>query len=433
MTSSEGSYDVVIAGAGPAGGQCARDLASRGHDVLLLETESEDEFPRRSNKSTAGTFPRMMTRFGVPDSVIENTTDSVVLESPNEQYVHRQPGAVMDFVAFKRWLVDTAREAGAEVRFDARVSGPITENGEPVGVRYNGDREVRAEILVDATGPSAVLGRELGVCDLQRERQAIGIDYRLEGIELDHPEFADVSDAMMLRLGHDIAPGGYAWIFHTGDDTAKVGLCYMQGERYRDEADEGMTIDDYLTRWLETDPRFENATRIEGHVLRGSAHIQQPEQLSTDRFMAIGDTVPTVDPMWGEGIDKGMRSGRAAATAADHCLSLPEPDASAENISVYDSLWHREVAPNDRSRIALTELLYRAPDERYDRFIRDLSRYETDTLARANQGNPLAIARLLEPGDAPMLAGWLRDKAERRLSGVELPGPAAGVASRFGL
>lgn len=433
MTASADSYDVVVAGAGPAGGQCARDLAGRGYDVLLLETESEEEFPRQSNKSTAGTFPRMMTRFSVPESVVENTTDSVVLESPNEQYVHRQPGAILDFAAFKRWLVETAGEEGAEVRFDARVSGPIVEDGEPIGVRYNGDQEVRAEILVDATGPSAVLGRELGVCDLQRDRQAIGIDYKLEGIDVDHPAFADVSDAMMLRLGHDIAPGGYAWIFHTGGTTAKVGLCYIQNERYREQAEEGMTIDDHLTHWLETDPRFEDATRIEGHVLRGSAHIQLPNQLSTDRFMAIGDTVPTIDPMWGEGIDKCMRSGRAAATAADHCLSLPEPDPSAENISVYDKLWHREVAPKARTRVALTELLYRASDERYDRFIRDLARYDRDTLARANDGNALAIARLLELRDIPMVAGWFRDQAKHRVSKAELPGPAAAVASRFGL
>ncbi|NIQ58114.1 MAG: FAD-dependent oxidoreductase, partial [Gemmatimonadetes bacterium] len=50
-------YDVVIAGAGPAGAQCARDLAARDYDVVVLETESEDEFPRQSNKSTGGTFP----------------------------------------------------------------------------------------------------------------------------------------------------------------------------------------------------------------------------------------------------------------------------------------------------------------------------------------------------------------------------------------
>lgn len=46
------SYDVIIAGAGPAGAQCARNLADRGYDVVVLETEAEDEFPTQSNKST---------------------------------------------------------------------------------------------------------------------------------------------------------------------------------------------------------------------------------------------------------------------------------------------------------------------------------------------------------------------------------------------
>jgi digeranylgeranylglycerophospholipid reductase len=432
MTDAEHDYDVIIAGAGPAGGQCARDLAGRGYDVVLLEAEPEDEFPRRSNKSTAGTFPGMLTSFGVPDRVIENTTDSVVIESPNTHYKHRQPGAVMDFAAFKRWLVGDARERGATLRFDTRVAGPIQEDGTVVGVRYDGDSELRAEIVVDATGPSAVLGRELGVSDLERDRQAVGIDYRIEGIDMDHPSFADLRDSMMLRLDHDIAPGGYSWIFHTGGDTAKVGLCYIQNERYREQAPDGMTIDDHLTEWLETDPRFEDATRIEGQTLRGSAHIQLPEHLSTDGFVAIGDTVPTIDPLWGEGIDKCMRSGRAAATAADHCLSLPTPDPSAETISLYDTLWHRDVAPNARTRLALTELLYRASNERYDRLVRDLSRSDRDTLAQANQGNPVAVARLLELGDVPMVAGWARERLERRMEAFDVPTPAATLLSRFG-
>ncbi len=77
-------YDVIIAGAGPAGAQCARDLADRGYDVVVLETEGEDEFPAQSNKSTGGTFASMMTSFGIPDDVVMYATESVVLESPNE-------------------------------------------------------------------------------------------------------------------------------------------------------------------------------------------------------------------------------------------------------------------------------------------------------------------------------------------------------------
>src|SRR6056297_1506171 len=97
-------FDVVIAGAGPAGAQCARDLATRDYDVLVLETEAEDEFPRGSNKSTGGTFPSMLASFNIPNDVVMQFTDSIVLESPNHSYTRRQTGAVLEFADFKRFL-----------------------------------------------------------------------------------------------------------------------------------------------------------------------------------------------------------------------------------------------------------------------------------------------------------------------------------------
>ncbi|WP_254765793.1 digeranylgeranylglycerophospholipid reductase [Salinilacihabitans rarus] len=397
-------YDVVIAGAGPAGGQCARDLAARGYDVVVLETESEAEFPKQSNKSTAGTFPSMMASFGVPDDVVQHYTDSVVLESPSDYYVQDQPGAVLDFAAFKRYLVEDSRADGAEYRFDARATAPIVEGGEVVGVTYNGDEEVYGEIVVDATGPAAPLAKKLGVSNLERENHAIGVEYELEGVDVDHPGFADLTDAMMLRLDHEIAPGGYSWIFHTGEDTAKVGVCYIQNDSHRKYAKSDFAIDDYLTHWMETDPRFEGAERIEGRHHRGSAHIQLPGTLYTDRFMAVGDTVPTVDPLWGEGINKCMQSGRAAAAAADSCLKHADVPPTAENLEVYDTLWHRDVAPNVRSRLLMTQLLYLAPNERYDKLMADLNRLDDETLAKANDGNKRAITKLLDLGDLPLLA-----------------------------
>jgi len=405
-------FDVVIAGAGPAGAQCARDLAARGYEVVVLETEAEDEFPRQSNKSTGGTFPSMLASFGVPDDVVMQFTDSVVIESPNEYFERRQAGAVLEFADFKRFLVDDGRERGAEYRFDARVSRPLLEDGEVVGVHYAGSEEVYGDVVVDATGPAAPLAKELGVSDLERANQAVGIEYELDGVSLDEPGYADLTDAMMLRLDHRYAPGGYSWIFHTGGDTAKVGVCFIQNESYRQHAEEDRTVDGYLQHWLETDPRFEDAIRIEGKQHRGSAHIQPPgSRLSRGGFMAIGDTVPTIDPLWGEGIHVGMRSARAAAVTVDHCLTPREPDTSAENVSLYDDLWHREVAPNADSRLLLTQLLYLASNDRYDRLLRDLDRLDPDTLTKANRGDRLAVARLLHLDDLPLLAEF----AKRRL------------------
>ena len=403
-------FDVIVAGAGPAGAQCARDVARRGYDVVVLEAEDEDEFPRQSNKSTAGTFPSMMGAFGIPDDVVMQYTDNVVLESPSEHYTRRQPGAVLEFADFKRYLVRDGREKGAEYRFDARVNQPVMEDGEIVGVRYGGKQEVYGDIVVDATGPAAPLAKKLGVSDLERKNQAIGVEYEMEGIEMNAEGYADLTDAMMLRLDHDLAPGGYSWIFHTGEDTAKVGLCYIQNEAHRNYGKDGMGIDDYLQYWLDSDPRFQNAERIAGKQHRGSAHIQMPTDLSTDNFMAIGDTVPTIDPLWGEGIHTCMKSGRAAAITADRCFMASDRDTSAERVAVYDELWHSEVAPQMRTRLLMTQLLYLAPNERYDTLMRDLTRVDADALSAANAGSTRAITKLLHAGDFPLLARFVKER-----------------------
>ena len=404
-------YDVVIAGAGPAGAQCARDLAERGYDVLVLEAEPEDDFPRQSNKSTAGTFASMTGAFGIPDDVVMNYTDEVVLESPNEHFVQYQPGAVLEFADFKQWLVADGRESGAEYRFDARVNNPVLQGGDVVGVQYAGDEEVYGDIIVDATGPAAPLAKKLDVCDLERSKQAVGIEWEMEGVDVDHPDFADLTDAMMLRLDHEYAPGGYSWIFHTGGDTAKVGLCYIQNESYQQFGDTSKSIDDHLNHWLDTDPRFENAERIaDKQQHRGSAHIQMPADLSTDNFMAIGDTVPTIDPLWGEGIHKGMKSARAAAITADRCLMGTDHDTSADRMAVYDDLWHSQVAPDMRTRLTMTQLLYLAPNDRYDRLMTDLNGMDVDTLSEANEGGLRGLSKLVHVGDLPLLARFAKQR-----------------------
>jgi len=408
-------YDVVVAGAGPAGAQCARDLAQRNYDVLVLEAEPEDGFPRQSNKSTAGTFASMTGAFGIPDDVVMQYTDEVVLESPNEHFVQTQPGAVLEFAEFKQWLVAEGREHGAEYRFDARVNNPIMEDGDIVGVQYDGDEEVYADIVVDATGPAAPLAKKLGVCDLQRQHQAVGIEWEMEGVDVDHPDFADLSNAMMLRLDHDVVPGGYSWIFHTGEDTAKVGLCYIQHERYQQYGDTSRSIDEHLEAWLDEDPRFENAERIaDKQQHRGSAHIQMPDSFSTDNFMAIGDTVPTIDPLWGEGIHKGMESARAAAITADRCLMGTETDTSADAMSIYDDLWKSRVAPDMRRRLAMTQLLYLAPNDRYDRLMDDLNAMDVETLSEANEGGLRGISKLVHFDDLPLLARFAKQRLAER-------------------
>lgn len=406
-------YDVVIAGAGPAGAQCARDLAARNYDVVVLEVEPEDEFPKQSNKSTGGTFPRMLRSFGIPDDVVMNSTDSVVLESPSHHTRWDRPGAVLDFAAFKRFLVEDSRSRGVEYRFGSRVNAPIMEDGKIVGVRYNKDEEVYGNVIIDATGPNAPLAKALGVSDLEPQNHAVGIEYEFEGIHLDYDGYADLTDAMMLRLDHDYAPGGYAWIFHTGADTAKVGVCYLQREGFETFSQRGMTIEDYLTQWLEDDPRFESAVKKEGTTHRGSAHLQAPGSLSTDNFIAIGDTVPTVDPLWGEGIHKGMRTARAAARTIGYCNSPHLDDTSAACLSRYDDDWHQKIASDASNRLLASETLFTLSNKRYDMLLADLNRLDSEALFKASRGDVRSLVRLIHLRDVPLLPklAWKASRA----------------------
>ena len=403
-------YDVVVAGAGPAGAQAARDLAARDYDVAVLEAEPGEDYPSTSNKSTAGTFPRMMAEFDIPDEVVMQHTDSVVLESPDDSYGIDTPGAILDFGDFKEFLVEEGEQNGADYFFGSRVYEPVVEDGTPQGVRYT-DGEIGADIIIDATGPSAPIAQheDVGIVDLDRSNQAIGIEYELDGVEPDQEGSADLTEAMMLRLDHDIAPGGYSWLFHTGEDTAKVGVCYIQNEQHERQAQDGKTIDDYLQDWIVDDPRFQEQSREEvdpEEVHRGSAHIQMPEKYSSDSVMAVGDTVPSVDPLWGEGIDTAMKSGRAAAVTADAALTPGKigGEVDTSDLSGYDQRWEDDVAPSRKERFFLTHALYNMDNDRYDQLMEDLREADLDDLAELNQGNLLKARRMVHAGDAgPML------------------------------
>jgi len=121
-------YDVVIAGAGPA--------ALSALAIWRRETTTSSSFSKRSRK-TSSPPEQQVDRRDVPvDDVLlrdPRRCGDVVhrrrgVESPNNHYKSYQPGAVLEFADFKRFLVADGRESGAEYRFDSRVSRPILDD-----------------------------------------------------------------------------------------------------------------------------------------------------------------------------------------------------------------------------------------------------------------------------------------------------------------
>ncbi|EGQ42999.1 MAG: FAD dependent oxidoreductase [Candidatus Nanosalina sp. J07AB43] len=416
----EDEYDVVVVGAGPAGSQAAKTIGSRGYDVAVLEAENADDYPAQSNKSTAGSFPRMMGEFNIPDEVVMKNTGKVVLEGPDEHYTQDRVGSVLEYADFKQYLVDEAEERGVDFSFGSRVNAPYIEDGDVSGVKYSGDEIVRSDIVIDGSGPSAPIAQdeEVGFIELERDRQAVGWEYLLEDADLDAEGHADLNDSMMLRLDHDIAPGGYSWIFDAGDGTAKAGLCYIDTDAHREYGGEDFNIIDSLEEWIAEDERFpevearDDIDPLEKH--QGSAHIQIPDQVSADSVMGVGDTVSSIDPLWGEGIDTAMKSGKYAGITALEALGREETDTSAQMMKKYDRLWRNNVAENRWERNFMTYLMYNMDNDRYNRLIQDLDSLsdndDQDALRKINQGNFTESLKLLELGDIPNMLKVGKDR-----------------------
>src|ERR1044071_6221689 len=108
------SFDVIIAGAGPAGSFAAERLARAGVGVALFDGRPEGEPKACGGGVTAKAlkaWPHLLDAVG-------RTIDELDLYSPSGKKLHLkldEPFAIYSRVAFDSYLRDRARNAGAQV------------------------------------------------------------------------------------------------------------------------------------------------------------------------------------------------------------------------------------------------------------------------------------------------------------------------------
>src|SRR6185503_9211811 len=164
------SFDVIIAGAGPAGSSAAIHLARRGVRVLLIE---QKKFPRAK---LCGEFisPECQKHFenlGVAEAMSTSQPAAItetVFYSTGGHHITVPSSwfggsaalglsrAVMDNALLRR-----AQACGVNVLEDATINEPIVENGVVFGVKTK-EHEYRAPITIDATGRARMLTKKFG-------------------------------------------------------------------------------------------------------------------------------------------------------------------------------------------------------------------------------------------------------------------------------
>jgi 2-polyprenyl-6-methoxyphenol hydroxylase-like FAD-dependent oxidoreductase len=164
-------YDVVVVGARCAGAATGLLLARRGLRVLVLDAAREGSDTGSTHALMRGAVLQLH-RWGLLDAVVAAGTPAVrhtVFRYGEDRVdVSIRPAYGVDaLVAPRRYLLDrlladAARDAGAEVRFGARVTEVLTADGRASGVvvREGGRvREVHARLVVGADGVRSRVAR----------------------------------------------------------------------------------------------------------------------------------------------------------------------------------------------------------------------------------------------------------------------------------
>ena len=123
-------FDVIVAGAGPAGGMAARTAAALGLRTALVEEHEQPGLPAHcSGKLQLHAF----REFALPASLVMNTLRAGAFYSPGGAVfrVRREEADshVVDRVTFDRWLAGDAERLGAALLLDTRLRSAERING----------------------------------------------------------------------------------------------------------------------------------------------------------------------------------------------------------------------------------------------------------------------------------------------------------------
>ena len=150
------NYDIIVAGAGPAGSMAARFAAEQGVSVLMLEKDRDIGYPVRCGEavSKAGVEEFIPS----DDKWISARIRQFSLNSPDGTEViveFDDAGYVLERRIFDYELAKTAANAGAEILTRAYVNGLIIEDDKVAGIKYEfrgEQKELRSKIVIGADG-----------------------------------------------------------------------------------------------------------------------------------------------------------------------------------------------------------------------------------------------------------------------------------------
>jgi len=337
MSALSPEYDAIIVGGGPAGSTCAHLLARAGKKVLVLERET---FPRfRIGESLLPYSTPIFARLGVLDELKEKYQrkyGAFFSEEGKEGtrkvvFAHGiTKGYGLAFQAKRadldQLLIEAARRAGAEVRFQWKVTS-FCRDGSGItgvaGVKAQGPDgktvEISSRVVVDATGRQALgaRGASSAVPEEKLRRGALFAHFR----NVPRGEEETPGDIRMV-----VFEKGWWWFIPFSDSTWSVGV--VAGEMPA-----GANLDQRFEALVESTPtvreRLKNSERITP-VMAEADYSYSVRSIVGDGYVAIGDAAGFLDPIFSSGVFLAMSTGERAADEIVRILRKRETVRAAD-------------------------------------------------------------------------------------------------------
>jgi geranylgeranyl reductase family protein len=335
-------YDAIVIGAGPAGLQAARQLATRKFRVAVLE---EHQIVGDPVHCTGVLAREAFDEFSLSsDAILNELTTARFISPSGQEIVHRTrvvEAVVVDRAAFDQRLADDAVRAGAELVRGARVTA-VSGDEDGVSIEVAGQTPLRSRSCVLACGGRYALHRQLG----------LGVPALLLHTaqrELPSRTPGDVE----VHFGSEIAPRGFAWVVPVrrgGESFARVGVMA--------EADAPKYFDRMLARVAS---RWGVDAESAGVPRQKILPLSRISRTYGDRFIVIGDAAGLVKPTTGGGIYYSLVSASLGASVLGKALQ--DGDVSAARLSEYERRWRARLETELDTQLSFRRLAQRMPDE----------------------------------------------------------------------
>lgn len=354
------SFDVIIAGGGPAGTSAAIHLVRAGARVLLVE---QKKFPRqklcgefispecRSHFARLGVDAKMVDSRGVSlTKTVFYSRNGRSVAVPSAWFGGEAMALGLSRAEMDHNLLQTARKAGVVVLEQAQVSGLIMDQNVVRGIRVafaDATAAYRAFVTVDATGRSRALARRL-----DEKRKSVRGAPRLVAFKT-HLEHSRVADGACEIYFY---PGGYGGLNCIEDGLSNVCfICSAEILRHCGSRAE-VVLREVVCRNSRAAFTLKTARSRDEWLAVTFNGFGPQTAVPGVGLLAIGDAAAFIDPFTGSGILMALENGELVAqTIISHLERLRAGQLWETFASDYANRYRRQF----HARMRISALLRR--------------------------------------------------------------------------